>query len=138
MFRHGQTYGGHPVSCAAALATLDLIERDGLVERAADMGAYILDGLQSLSHHPSFVAARGKGMLLGLELRPHAPGLFGTAGQHGTAARIACRDQGLIIIPVHPGNTMLIAPPFTMTRAEADDMIARLDRGLTQLERGQP
>jgi adenosylmethionine-8-amino-7-oxononanoate aminotransferase len=134
MFRHGQTYGGHPVSCAAALATLDLIEREGLVERAATMGAYILEGLRSLAHHPSYVAARGKGMLLGLELRPHAPERFATLGQHGTAVRLACREAGVIIIPVHPGNAMLIAPPYIMTHAEADEMIARIDRGLTAVE----
>lgn len=134
MFRHGQTYGGHPVACAAAVATLDVIERDGLVERAAEMGAYILEGLRSLAHHPSFVAARGKGMLFGLELRPHDASRFATLGQHGTAVRVACREEGVIVIPVHPGNTLLIAPPYIMTRAEADEMVARIDRGLTRLE----
>jgi adenosylmethionine-8-amino-7-oxononanoate aminotransferase len=135
MFRHGQTYGGHPVACAAALTTLELIEQEGLIQRADEMGAYILEGLRSLAPHPSFVDARGKGMLLGLELRPHDAARFGTAGDHGTAVRLACRAEGVIVIPVHPGNTMLIAPPFIITRAEADEMVTRMDRALSRLER---
>lgn len=132
MFRHGHTYGGHPVACAVALENICIIERDNLADRAAESGAYLLAGLNSLAQHPCFGGARGKGMLLGLELvLDKKTGVTTTPpGEIGHAFRLACRELGLILLPVHPGNVMLIAPPLNMDGAEIDEMIAIIDRAL--------
>jgi len=137
MFRHGHTYGGHPVACAVALENICLIERDKLADRAAESGAYLLDGLNSLAHHPCFGGARGKGMLLGLELvLDKTTGAATTPpGTLGLAFRLACREFGLILLPIHPGNVMLIAPPLNMDRAEIDEMIAIIDRALGAVDK---
>jgi hypothetical protein len=117
-FRHGHTYSGHPVGCAIALENIRLIEAEKLADQAAESGAYLLGCLHGLAYHPTFGAARGKGMLIGLELVTNkATGETSTPpGQIGTVFRLACRDLGLILLPIHPGNVMLIAPPLNMPR----------------------
>jgi adenosylmethionine-8-amino-7-oxononanoate aminotransferase len=131
-FRHGHTYSGHPVACAVALENIAIIERDRLADQAAESGRYLLDGLQSLQHRKCFGGARGKGMLLGLELvLDKATGATtNPAGKIALAFRLACRELGLILLPIHPGNVMLIAPPLNMTRTEIDEMLTIIDRAL--------
>jgi adenosylmethionine-8-amino-7-oxononanoate aminotransferase len=135
-FRHGHTYSGHPVACAVALENIRVIEREGLAARAADSGAYLLERLQALDQHPTFGGARGKGMLLGLELvTDRATGATSNPpGKIALAFRLACRDLGLILLPIHPGNVMLIAPPLNMERADMDELVAIIDRTLTRVD----
>ncbi len=64
---HGQTYGGHPVACAVALANIELIEREDLPAQAARKGTLLMEGLRALSHHKSYGDVRGLGLLVGLE-----------------------------------------------------------------------
>jgi adenosylmethionine-8-amino-7-oxononanoate aminotransferase len=132
MFRHGHTYGGHPVACAVALENIRLIERDQLPAQAAESGRYLLERIQRLEGHPLMGGVRGKGMLLGLELVPDKPST--PPSEIGLKFRLACRELGLILLPIHPGNVMLIAPPLNMPRAEMDSMVDIIDRALTQLE----
>lgn len=131
MFRHGHTYSGHPVGCAIALENIRLIESEKLAAQAADSGAYLLERLSGLEH-PCMGGVRGKGMLIGLELvLDRATGATATPpGKMGLAFRLACRERGLILLPIHPGNVMLIAPPLNMPRAEIDQMIAIIDGAL--------
>lgn len=63
----GGTYGGNAVACAAALATLDVVEEEGLVENARAMGERLMDGLGAVSEHPSIGDVRGKGLMVGIE-----------------------------------------------------------------------
>jgi adenosylmethionine-8-amino-7-oxononanoate aminotransferase len=68
-FLHGITFGGHPVACAAGVANLDIFERENLVERAAEMGAYLMGRLdEKLGEHPNVGEIRGAGMFIGIEL----------------------------------------------------------------------
>lgn len=133
MFRHGHTYGGHPVACAVALENINLIERDNLAERAAESGRYLLEQLQGLSGHPCLGGVRGKGMLLGLELvlDRDSGATTDPPGDIGLTFRLACRELGLILLPIHPGNVMLIAPPLNMPRDEIDNMVEIIDQALT-------
>ncbi|HXO08092.1 MAG TPA: aspartate aminotransferase family protein [Solirubrobacteraceae bacterium] len=134
--RHGHTYGGHPVACAVALANLEIIERERLSERAAENGAYMLDGLWSLEHHPTFWDARGIGLLAGLELVADREGNdFDNPGVVGTRLRKVCRANGLITLPLHPGAVMFFAPPLVITRTEIDELVDVFDRSLTEVER---
>lgn len=135
-FRHGHTYSGHPVACAVALENICIIERDNLAGQAATNGPYLLDGLNSLAHHACFGGARGKGMLLGLELvlDKASRTTSDPPGQIGLAFRLACRELGLILLPIHPGNVMLIAPPLNMTRTEINEMLDIIDRALSMVD----
>jgi adenosylmethionine-8-amino-7-oxononanoate aminotransferase len=129
---HGQTYGGHPVACAVALANIELIQRENLPQQAAEQGDYLMAGLRSLSHHRTYGDSRGLGLLCGLEFvhdqasrrRPDDPRL---AGYH---LRTICRDLGLITLTLHPGNVLFLAPPLTISRREIDQMVDMLDRAL--------
>jgi adenosylmethionine-8-amino-7-oxononanoate aminotransferase len=137
MFRHGHTYSGHPVACAVALENIRLIERDELAAQSAENGAHLLERLRMLDHHPCFGAVRGKGMLIGLELvLDRETGATTTPpGKIGLAFRLACRELGLILLPIHPGNVMLIAPPLNMRRDEIELLVDIVDRALGVVDR---
>jgi 4-aminobutyrate aminotransferase len=83
---HGSTFGGNPVSCAAALANIEVIEEEKLVERSALLGAEIVERLQkSVGHLPGIVEVRGVGMMIGIETKALESGLLimncGVSGQ---------------------------------------------------------
>ena len=118
-FYHGFTYSGHPVACAVALANLDIIEREGLVERAGIQGAKLLASLQAaLGDHPLVGEVRGTGLIGGIELvadkarRKAFPSERGV----GMTCRNHCFETGLVMRAVR--DTMVFAPPFTITDAE--------------------
>ena len=136
VFTHGHTYGGHPVACAVALENIRILEREGLAERAAVMGEYLQRGLESLRHHPSFVDARGKGLLRGLELvgSDDKAGPFQTARNACLWLRKRLRDLGLITLTIHPGTVFLIAPPLIISESEIDTMVDLWDQGLSELD----
>jgi taurine-pyruvate aminotransferase len=129
---HGQTYGGHPVACAVALANLDLIEAEDLVGHAAKKGARLLEGLQSLSYRAAYGEARGLGLLCGLEFvhdqtsrrLPEDP------KQAGYRMRGICRELGLITLTLHPGNVLFLAPPLNIPDEDLDQMLEMVDRAL--------
>ena len=133
IFRHGQTFSGHPVACAVALKNIEIIERENLPGRAAELGPYLLAGLQSLGRHPSFGEARGLGLVGGLEVVLDRRSRAGTP-KLGLALRQITRKNGLIALNVHPGNVMFVTPPLIITRGEIDEMIDIFDRSLTELE----
>lgn len=136
VFTHGHTYGGHPVACAVALENVRILQEERLDERAAEMGAYLLEGLASLAEHRAYVDSRGVGMLNGLEVvgSDGESGAFGTAANAAQWLRLRCRDLGLVTLTVHPGTVLLLAPPLVITAAEIDHLVDILDRALTDLE----
>jgi acetylornithine/N-succinyldiaminopimelate aminotransferase len=119
---HVTTFGGHPLSCAAGLAALDVLVREALVERAARIGTELLRRLRVLVGRAGLVEARGIGMLLGLEFeRPEA------------CARAARRafDAGLVVNwTLHRDTVIRLAPPLTLGEAEMDDAVRRLATAL--------
>lgn len=135
-FRHGQTFSGHPVACAIALKNIEIIEREDLAGRAAELGPYLLGGLKSLDNHPSFGDARGLGLVGGLEvvLNKETRAVTDPPTQLGLALRALTRKNGLIALNVHPGNVMFFTPPLTISHQEIDEMVDILDKSLTELE----
>jgi len=131
---HGQTYGGHPVACAVALANIELIENEGLVERTAETGPYFEEQLNRIHHHRAFKEVRGLGLVRGIEFsaRPgsDSDGLT-TAGYH---MRTICRDLGLITLTLHPGNVMFLAPPLVISHDEIDQMVDIVDQAFNHYE----
>lgn len=130
---HGSTFGGNPVSCAAALVTLDLIER-GYMANAAEQGAYIMDALEELRpHHPSMKHARidGRGLMIGLELvldeaRTPAHSLRNSVERHAI-------DNGLLILGAGE-STLRFVPPLMIERDLVDEGLKRFDQSLTDAE----
>ncbi len=109
---HGSTYGGNPLVCAAALAVIDTIEQQQLVERAGILGKRILNGLQqTLADTPGVIECRGKGLMLAVQLdRPC-----------GELMRQAL-DKGLLI-NVTASNVVRLLPPLIITDEQADEII---------------
>ena len=106
VFRHGATYAGHPACCAAALANLEVLERDGLVHRGRELEADLLATLDSVSDHALVTGTRGGvGLLAAAELAPEAPDIVQRVFR-------AARERGLIIRPL--GTSIAISPPLTV------------------------
>ncbi len=132
------TYGGHPVSAAAALANLAIIEREGLVERSASVGTYMLGLLKELRRHAIVGDVRGAGLFMAVELvhdadRDEASGPDMQVDNH--VARIA-RRMGLFVRPL--GGTIMLGPPLTFTKAQAERTVEVLDTALTEVEARVP
>lgn len=136
VFRHGHTYSGHPIGAAAALHVLRRVRSERTWERAEASGRRLLEGLQSLDHHRFYWDARGRGMLLGLEIvEDQGSGRdFGDMPAAGGELRARCRDLGLITLILHPGNILFLAPPLVAEDADLDRMIAIIDRALGEME----
>lgn len=133
-FAGGLTYSGHPLACAAGVASIGIFHEDGVVENVAAMGAHLAEALPALAErHPSVGEVRGLGLFWGLELvrnrgtrEPLVP--FNAGGEAAEpVARItkACLERGLY--PFVHWNIFAITPPLTITREELDEGLAILD-----------
>ncbi|WP_407342482.1 acetylornithine transaminase [Pengzhenrongella phosphoraccumulans] len=112
--QHGTTFGGNPVAAAAGLATIGVIERDGLLAHATEIGALLQQGIAAL-HQPLVTGTRGNGLLLAVELAaPVAPQVAALA-----------LDAGFIVNAVRP-TTLRLVPPLILTREQAADFVAFL------------
>lgn len=123
-FNHGYTYSGHPVACQVALANLEWMEREHIVERVKnDTGPYLSECFAALNEHPLVGDARSYGFMAGLLLTKNkATGeRFSADSGVGMACRAHCFGNGLVMRAV--GDRMIIAPPLVMTRADIDDMM---------------
>ncbi len=111
---HGSTFGGNPVSCAAALAVLGTISSEGLLDHVKRVGERLRRGIEALGH-PLVKGVRGAGLLLGIELTAPA----------SAAISLALRDAGFLVNPVQPG-VIRLAPPLILTADQADAFVAAL------------
>jgi len=116
---HGTTYGGNPVACAAALATIAVLEEEGLYERARTLGERVMARLQeATAGNPAVREVRGVGLMIGVEL---------AGGDAADAVQRRCLDDGVLVLNCGPhGEVLRLIPPLTITDAD-------LDRGLTVL-----
>ncbi len=120
---HGSTFGGNPVSCAAALAVLDTIERDGLLDSVRRVGARLASGLAAIDS-PLVAGVRGTGLWLALVLtRPVA-----------AEVEAAARRAGLLVNAVLP-DAVRLAPPLVLTAEEADEAVCGLSGAVVEVER---
>ncbi|MHB1538073.1 MAG: aspartate aminotransferase family protein [Solirubrobacteraceae bacterium] len=142
---HQSTFGRNRLSMAAALATLRIIQRDGLVQRSAEIGALLRDGLSALQlRHEMIREVRGSGLMIGIELQPPS----------SAKARLSCKlirlaSDGLfpqlVVIPLHRDHGMItmaagkndvikLLPPLTMSETEAASFLDAIDAVLTDCE----
>jgi putrescine aminotransferase len=125
-FNHGYTYSGHPASCAAAIANLEIIRREGLVERVArDIGPYLQAKWRALAEHPLVGEADMVGLMGGLELTPDKASRrpFPKVGQVGLICRDISFRNNLVMRATR--DRMILAPPLVITHAEVDELIRR-------------
>jgi putrescine aminotransferase len=130
-FNHGYTYSGHPVACAVALANIELMEREGLVERVKnDTGPYLAERFEELRAHPLVGAAETCGFVGGITLVKNKATMAAFEADLGVGmlCRGHCFRNGLIMRAV--GDRMIIAPPLVMTRAQVDELMALIQRCL--------
>ena len=127
----GTTFGGNPLSCAAALATIDTIEADGLLERARRMGATMSARLHALAEgHASVGEARGRGAMVAIEF----VGPDGITPDKSAATRVAaaCHADGLLVLTAGThGNVIRLLPPLVMPDHLLDDGLGILERAVT-------
>ena len=122
-FFHGYTYSGHPAACAAGIATLEIYEREGLFENAAELSPYFAEAAMSLRDHPLVRDIRTIGMMSGIELHPGA-----APGVRGTEAQKALFWNGCHV--KFTGDTGLIAPPFVAERRHLDEIVEKFRKTL--------
>jgi putrescine---pyruvate transaminase len=130
-FNHGYTYSGHPVACAVALANLQILENEQLVEKVrTDLGAYFAHRYAEFNDHPLVGQAESCGFVGGMVLvkDKKTKARFQDDDGVGMLCRRHCFANGLIMRAV--GDRMIIAPPLTMTRSDIDDMVGLIRTAL--------
>jgi L-2,4-diaminobutyrate transaminase len=133
-FAHGYTYSGHPVAAAAALANLDIIEGEGLVENASVVGAYLQAHLrEAFRDHPFVGEVRGVGLMAGIELVEDRETKKAFDPSLTVARRLheLLMEEGLICRPVF--NTLAFSPPLILTKNDVDSMVEMFSKGLNNL-----
>jgi acetylornithine/N-succinyldiaminopimelate aminotransferase len=121
---HGSTFGGQPLACAAALAVLDVIEEEGLMENAACVGGHFLRSLEALRReHPSLIKeVRGSGLMVGVEL----------AVPRAKDVHKGLMERGIVANAI--GDTVLrFVPPLIVTEHDCDRVVAALSAALNEL-----
>lgn len=130
---HASTFGGNPIACEAALATIRLIE-EGLMDNAADVGGYLMERLGEMeTRHESIGQVRGRGLMIGVELVKDR-----TTKERDKKLRDAvverCFEKGLLILGCGP-NTIRWAPPLMIDRPTVDRALEIFEEALTELDR---
>ena len=125
-YTHGYTYSGHPVACAVALANIDIIEREGLIERVRDdTGPYLLDSLkQAIGDHDIVGEIRGLGLMVGIEIVKDktTKQRFEPDGSAAAMIREYSIEAGMMMRAT--GDTLIMSPPLTWTRKTIDSAVA--------------
>lgn len=132
---HGTTFGGNPVCCAAALATIKLIE-EGLMENAAKMGQYMLDRARAMeAEHPTIGDVRGKGLLIGIELVEDKESKEPARALRDDLSQRAFK-KGLLILGCG-ASTIRFMPALTIDGQTADEGLAIFEEALTEAEKAR-
>jgi L-2,4-diaminobutyrate transaminase len=125
MMGHGWTYSGHPVAAVAALANLDILEREGLVANAASIGSYFLEKLRAtFNSHPNIGNIRGTGLLLAFDIFDDASSrrVFPSEAKMNARVAKAAFSRGLIVRPL-TDNTIGFSPPLILNKDDVDQIV---------------
>lgn len=130
---HGSTFGGNPVCCAAAQATLDVIEEEGLLENADRVGRWLLGNLRDLADESRLIGdVRGLGLMIGVELvKDKATKKM--AKKETEAVMLECFRRGLLVLPCGP-NSIRFSPPLIITQAQASTALEIFAEALAAVE----
>ena len=125
---HGYTYSGHPLACAASLATLDVYEGEGLFERAAELAPYWEEAVHALRGLPHVIDLRNVGLVAGIELAPRE----GRVGARAFDLYLDCFAEGLLVRQT--GDIIALSPPLIIERAEIDRMFETVSNALRSIQ----
>ena len=144
IFTHGHTYGGNPVSAAVALAVINVLIHDNLVENSLHVGTYLLAQMQEKLLPFSFVGdVRGKGLMLGVEIVKDKTTKEPFPAAHGMAGKITqvLIKHGVVVYPGTgnadgvDGDQFLVCPPLIITKDQADELVEAMAAGFTEFEK---
>ncbi len=121
---HGYTYSGHPVGCAAGIATLDIYAQEGLLTRGAELADHWSDAMHGLKDAPGVVDIRTIGLVAGIELAP----VDGKPGKRAYDVFVDCFEKGLLIRVT--GDIIALSPPLIVSRDQIDEMVSMLGDSL--------
>lgn len=126
LFTHGFTYSGHPVSCAAALKNIEIIEKEGICEHVRDIGVYFEEKMKAMIDLPIVGEVRGKNFMICLEnvANKTTKELLPDEARVGNRIADHCQTRGLIVRPLAHMN--VLSPPLIMTQAQVDELAAIL------------
>lgn len=125
---HGYTYSGHPLACAAGLATLDLYRDEGIFENAKTLSGYWEDAAHSLKGTSHVIDLRNIGIVAGVELEPRSDG----AGKRAYDVFVRCYQKGLLVRAA--GDILALSPPLILKKSHIDEMFGILGDVLRQVE----
>jgi adenosylmethionine-8-amino-7-oxononanoate aminotransferase len=133
-FGHLLTFGGHPVSAAAALTNIDILQRENLPQRSKEMGDYLISRLNELRAHPSVGDVRGLGLLAAIDLvkNKETKEKFGRDAKFTKRLGELAMEKGLV---TRVWDVMHFAPPLVVTKDEIDRIVEITDESLTTAER---
>ncbi|MDC7676099.1 aminotransferase [Asticcacaulis machinosus] len=135
-FVHGYTYSGHPAAAAVALANIEIIEREGLVERTRnDTGPYLAKALKRLDAHPLVGEARSLGLIGAVEIVAEKGTNHRFGGKEGTAGplvRDLCIKNGLMVRGIR--DSIVMCPPLIITHEEIDRIVDIIEQSLNEAE----
>jgi beta-alanine--pyruvate transaminase len=117
---HGYTYSGHPLACAAALATLETYAEEGLLTRAATFDAMWCNAVHSLRDCPHVIDIRAMGLVAGIELAPSPDGPTKRAYE----VFVKCYDKGVMVRQT--GDTIALTPPLIISAAQIEEIVSTL------------
>jgi len=123
-FFHGYTYSGHPLATAAAVATMDIYDQEGLFERSQELAPYFEEAVHSLKGMPHVIDIRNFGLMCGVELAPAA----GHPGKRAYETFLKCYDKGVLVRSA--GETIALTPPLIATRKDVDQIVGTLGEAL--------
>jgi 4-aminobutyrate aminotransferase len=128
---HASTFGGNPVSCAAANATIELL-KGGLIANAADVGAYLMDGLRDLQQEHALIGdVRGLGLMIGVELVRDRQTKVRAVEERNALVQAMFR-RGVLVLGAGR-NALRLAPPLLLTRAQADSVLEAMGASLREI-----
>jgi 4-aminobutyrate aminotransferase len=128
---HSNTFGGNPIACAAALATITLV-REGLMQNAAQVGDFLQEQLRDLAgRHPLIGDVRGKGLMIGIELVRNRQ-TRERAGSERDALVAAAFKRGLLVLAAGP-NVVRLSPPLVLTKQQAQTAVQILEESLSEV-----
>jgi beta-alanine--pyruvate transaminase len=121
---HGYTYSGHPLACAAGLATLDIYREEGLFERAAGLAPYWEDAVHSLKSRRNVVDVRNLGLVAGIELDPRK----GMPTARAYDVLVDCFDAGVLVRTT--GDIVALSPPLIVEKPQIDRIVDTLGQAI--------
>jgi beta-alanine--pyruvate transaminase len=124
---HGYTYSGHPIACAAGMATLDIYDREGLLTRVSEIAQHFEDALHGLRGKPHVIDIRNIGLMGAIELKTREDG----PGKRGYEFLVDRFNNGLLTRLA--GDIIAVSPPLTITTDQIDEIVGKIGEGLDRL-----